>query len=75
VQAFVSINRDFEKLPLNRVKFLIGLKWRGSYELLRISIPEISEDDFVLQVQRLDWDPLQKNQLYAECKHGVITFQ
>jgi len=69
LQARVFISSDFEKAPLETVKAqLLGL-YGLEYVHLKATIPELSEDDFVLSVYR------DSNfELFAECKHGNIVF-
>ena len=70
--ARVFIGGDFEKSPADLVKSEIIQKYYLAYGGLKDSIPDLSEDDFVLQVRRLTSDA--DRQLYAECKHGAIIF-
>jgi hypothetical protein len=71
-QASAYISSDFENASLDSVKSKITEKYYFSYFELKQSIPELSEDDFVLRVIRYTTDPDKK--LFAECKHGKIVF-
>jgi hypothetical protein len=69
LQAWVSTSPDFEKAPLETVKTEIGVLYKLEYVHLKASIPELSEDDFVLRVNRgSNFQP------FAECRHGNIVF-
>jgi hypothetical protein len=69
LQAWVLISSDFEKAPLETVKTQIGALYKLEYVHLKASIPELSEDDFVLNVNRgSNFQP------FAECRHGNIVF-
>lgn len=69
LQAWVLASSDLEKAPLDNVKLQIGALYRLAYVNLKASIPELSEDDFVLNVNRgSNFQP------FAECRHGNIVF-
>ena len=71
-QASANISVEFEKAPLDEVKGKITDKYYSTYYGLKNYIPELSEDDFVLRVNRYTTDSAHK--LFAECKHGSIIF-
>jgi hypothetical protein len=69
LQARVLTSSDFEKAPLETVKAQIGGLYLLEYMHLKASIPELSEDDFILNVNRgSNFQP------FAECRHGNIVF-
>ena len=69
LQAWVLTSPDFEKAPLEAVKTQIGGLYRLEYVRLKALIPELSEDDFVLNVNRgSNFQP------FAECRRGNIVF-
>jgi hypothetical protein len=69
VQAWALSSSDFEKAPIETVKAEIIALYRLELVHLKASIPELSEDDFVLSVNRdSNFQP------FAECKHGNIVF-
>src|SRR5690349_14393838 len=71
-QAFVLISSDFEKAPLDTVKYRIIDRYYSAYYKLKRYIPELSDDDFILKVFRMTTDPDHK--VFAECKHGNTVF-
>lgn len=71
-EAVVSISSDFEKGSLDAIKSKITEKYYLAYYGLKNVVPELTEDDFVLTVNRLTADSGRR--LYAECKHGIIVF-
>lgn len=69
LQAWVLTSSDFEKAQLETVKSQIGALYKLEYVHLKASIPQLSEDDFVLNVKRgSNFQP------FAECRHGNIVF-
>ena len=71
-EAVVSISADFEKGSLDTIKSKITEMYYLAYYGLKNDVPELTEDDFVLTVNRLTAD--SDRRLYAECKHGIIVF-
>jgi hypothetical protein len=73
-QAFVSVTSEFEKGSLDTIKSQIIERYYLAYYGVAKSIPELSQDDFVLVVTRLTESPDSNRRIYAECKHGDIVF-
>jgi hypothetical protein len=71
-QASAFVSRDFEKASLDEVRGKITERYYLSYSRLKNFIPELSEDDFVLTINRFTTD--SANKLFAECRHGNIVF-
>jgi hypothetical protein len=69
LEAEAFISSDFEKAPLETIKTNIIVRYLIEYRRLKVAIPELSEDDFVLNVNRgSNFQP------FAECSHGNIVF-
>ncbi|SRR5713226_5515755 len=71
-ESLAEISTEFEKAPLDVIKYEILSAYSLAYDDLKLSIPELSEDDFVLKIYRHKSDSADKR--YAECKHGKIVF-
>jgi hypothetical protein len=70
-EAAVYISSEFEKASLDTVKSEILTDYLMTYNYLKPLVPELTEDDFVLKVVRMN-NPEHK--LFAECRHGNIVF-